>query len=618
MSGQKQVTQERTRMSPVREQAAAHVGPVSAVAVTPAGTIYSGAYDGRLVEWIRRGDSLVPTRAVYLHSKGLNCVAASPDGSLLVTGGSDGCACVVDCRTFRWRRLEHPGDVECAVFSDDGSLVLTGGTDGKARVFRTESGELLCVLSHGTTVGAACRHRGLVVTGCNDRALRIFTWDGQLLAHAVVADGPVKAVVSIAAGIAMGSHDCKLRLCGDDLGVQGVLTCFSTTPKTLVAEAGGNTFWVGCYDQTLSRWELTGEGGVRRTCSFRVPHSWAHGLAVGNVLAVGSFDGAPLAYDLSTDPPRLLGTPPAPVPCISSFVNDSRRGRLLLAGDSGQLRERRRLDGREVVRHGHRGAVTALVGVVGSMVMGTWDGCVLRLGEEGMVWQARWPGGDHALCPVLAVDTNDSRVLAGLYTGGAACFNAANGHPLWFQMEATGAVKSVSLLGEYFAITGRYDPLRVGSVANGDVLARLRLNTPVSDVVRFCPFVTPDGLHRLAVTAGNNEVWIVSFNPRGSSPRLTVIHKCNPQPLPIKTLVWADPDTVLSGCYAGQIWRHCVGGKSTLLRHVDCRLGVSGLAVEGNLVMYTTFDGSFGEVTVPNDVPVADCLVLPRSTGAPL
>jgi WD40 repeat protein len=573
----------------------AHTAPVSAVALSRSGTVFSVAYDGCLMAARWEGGRLEVQQLLALHRKGVNCLALDPAERHLLTGGSDSAACLVDLRTWKTVRLEHPGDVECAVFSADGTCVMTGGTNQEARLWDTARGTLLATLQHPRTVGAACTHQGLLITGCNDCGLRVFDWAGRLLAGGRAAGGPVKAVVSTRQGLVLGSHDGTLRLSDPSLEQLHVFARLSTTPKSLATDSDGTSVWVGCYDQSLSRYRPVAEGTSRPEARLFLARSWAHGLAVaGDRVAVGSFDGLPLLLDVSGPEPRLLNRQRSPVPCISALAVVPTSGRLLVAGDSGSLRERfLHGDGTEGELYQAGAALTSIQAVGDTVLAGTWDGAVFRLRGRDRLWVARWPGA-RAGCPVLRVDGDERRVLAGLYTGGAACFDARTGRLLWRQTEATGAIKCVSQADPFFAMTGRYDPLRVGWAATGAILARLELGTPVSDVVAFSPFPREGTPYRLAVTASDNEVWLVDLHAGPGELMLKVVHRGSGHDLPIKAIAWIDPETVMAGDYAGRLVRHRVGEPSQVVTDLRCRLGVSGLAVTGSRLFWSTFDGATG------------------------
>ncbi|MAT96403.1 MAG: hypothetical protein CL608_04600 [Anaerolineaceae bacterium] len=618
----------------------AHLAPITDVVVTPTDSVLSVSYDGALCEWDIRSDGIVGRSRRCLHSKGVNCVAVDPTGKFVATGGSDGRACLVDLKNDKAhiRVLHHPGDVETVVFSSQGEYLLTGGTDGTARIFDTRTGKQLFLIHHGKTVGASCRHpeEAYVVTGCNDNGVRKIEWTtGRIVQESKRHTGPVKALVPTKHGIVSSGHDTRILLFDNELNVLGQITEFSTTPKSMAVEPDGYHFWIAAYDQTITRWKsgvLEQSNGNRCDPVHQIYDArvWSHGIAVSSdLIAIGSFDGVPRCYRRSDNNDySLVPAPDALVDCVSSMVLDHAAGCLILGGDSGTIRKvstsNLKLDtqqqvpnptlvtitpqyGNEYIPEQERhewvpklvttapSAITGIQGTSDDVIYGCWDGSLMRFADGEIKWAAQWHRQSgtmtHADSPIVGIAKSAEYVLAGLYTSGIACFRAVNGEFMWNQLEATGAIKSVSASHELFAMTGRYDPLRVGSLVSGDILARLALDTPVSDVVEF----SPDGT-RLAVCAADFQVWIVDI-VKASSPikiELSVIHRGEGHTSPIKAIAWLDSETVVSGCYNGHLYIHRVGWPSIRISQVDSRLGISAIAVDTDRMYWATFDGYVG------------------------
>jgi len=588
--------------SPNYSVARQHNAPVSAVALR-ANMIYSGSYDGCLGLW--KSDLGRPRleRLFYLHDKGVNCVAANPDGAELATGASDGTACIVTPNSGRVSRCPHPGDVECVVFSKDGRRLFSGGTDGFGRIFDVDTAIEGATIKHGATVGAVCRHPDseYFVTGCNDRKLRLVRWaDGAIMMVSQAHFGPVKALAVCRFGILSAGHDGRLVLHDFALSKPRELMRFATTPKSIAVAPNGNSFWIGIYDQRLVHYSFFGDD-ILLDFQIRSSRFWAHGLAANfNSAVIGSFDGAPLVCfgsDTQTPMPSRAWDKPVPVPCISTALTDVGDS-LLVAGDSGRIQSANVRGG---VRSSHvasmAGAITSMTGSRNDLIIATWDGVVAHLCGAREIWRARWPdalgGEQRAPSPVLRVSRDAGRVLAGTYTHGWVCFREADGRPLWHSAEATGAIKCVDIRDDVFAVTGRYDPLRVGDAIAGTIRARLNLATPVSDVVSISPFGSASRA-RIAVSAAANEIWIVDLYRDQNSWELRIVHQSSGHRLPVKALLWISEDTVLAGDYAGSIVGHRLDHPSTLLMKAPCRLGISSLSLDEGKISYTTFDGEIG------------------------
>lgn len=591
-----------------------HRAPISAVAIAPNGRLWTVSYDGALAEWLEEETGtwrLVSRR--LLHSKGVNCLAVDRTGEWVITGGSDGKACLV--RTADTRApvfvLHHAGDVETVAFSAAGDQVLTGGTDGTARIFDVRGARLLATVHHGATVGAACQpaDERYVITGCNDARLRKIEWQtGAVTSVHEAHVGPVKALGALGTYVLSSSHDKRILVWDQDLREVGSVGSFTTTPKALATEPDGLHYWVAAYDQTISRWRFTGTASrFEEQCLFKVtdPRAWAHGIsAAGNCVAVGSFDDRPVIYQRSSnDTFSKVNLNPQPVDCVSSMLVDADACRVLVSGDSGRFRSLALTSVSSSGAHATGdqvavapAAVTKIVGKEDDFSFGCWDGTIGRFVHGKIEWiadEGYGPAPVHLGSPVVSIARSDAYTLAALYTGGVACFSTSTGKRLWTQRTASGATKSVSTGGAMYAMTGRYDPLRMGRLDTGEIVGHLRLDTPVSDVVEFAQSPL-----RLAVASHGFEVWVVDITITEWAHRLDVIHRGDGHISPVKALAWIDDETVVSGCYGGRIYLHRLGRPSICLAQIDSRLGISALGRDNSGLLYwATFDGRVGTIS---------------------
>jgi outer membrane protein assembly factor BamB len=553
-----------------------HTGPVAAVSAR-GHDLVSGAYDGAVARWrvdLAQRRVQLASHSV-LHSKGVNVVAVANDG-IVGSGGSDGRALVIDTAGNALREISHGVDVEALAFSADCQTMATGGTDGQLCI--SYPGRFLpLAVRHGKTVGAVLSSSGGFFTGCNDGKIRFVSNDGSAMRVVGMAEGPVKSLASAGRHVFAGSHDNTIRVLKAG-GRAPVVASFSTTPKSLAMSPRGDELYVGTYDQSIHRFLVRRDGGLEPIDRVRSARHWAHGLTAGDgFVAVGAFDGAPIVYARDGAKWVALEGPDAQVPCISTMA--IWRGELVFGGDAGILWQGR--PGGPVMAR-LPGAVTALAAADSSLFVGTWDGEVWLLSDRGeprRLWQT-----DR---PVLSVAADGTRVLVGLYTGGAVLLDSRNGAVIWRLQESTGATKRVDLQGALAVVTGRYDPARIVDARSGDVVGRLSLNTSVSDVIAFRPANWGEVRH-FAVCGGAHEIWIAVVTPDGVS----VIEQSQGHRLPVKALAWVAPNIVAAGDYAGQIRLHQAGRPSQLLAAVPCRLGVSALVADGTLLHATTFDGT--------------------------
>ena len=119
---------------------AAHTDSVEAVAFGPPSLplLASAGMDGKLILW--DAGSLAP-RVVCEHGPdGVTCLGFAPPTArtpLVATGGLDGVVRAWDARTGECVRAltGHAKGVQAVAWSPDGNLILSGSDDGTAKVF---------------------------------------------------------------------------------------------------------------------------------------------------------------------------------------------------------------------------------------------------------------------------------------------------------------------------------------------------------------------------------------------------------------------------------------------------------------------------------------------------
>jgi len=158
-----------------------HSGPVRAVAITPDGTVViTGSTDGTARLWnVRTGVELVK---LVGHTKTVNGVAATTDGSRVATASSDNTTRVWDATSGAelLSLAGHAGPVLAVATTPDGGRIVTASADKTARVWDAKTGvELLKLEGHaGPVRSVAVTADGTrIVTGSADRTARI--WDAS-------------------------------------------------------------------------------------------------------------------------------------------------------------------------------------------------------------------------------------------------------------------------------------------------------------------------------------------------------------------------------------------------------------------------------------------------------
>jgi hypothetical protein len=113
------------------------------------------------------------------HAGRVHCVAVTPDGQQIVTGGGDGTAKLWDAASgeLRCTLKGHTGSILSGAVTPDGRRVVTGSEDGTTRLWDAISGrELLVLNGHGGSVWAVAVTPGgrRLVTGSDDGIVRIW------------------------------------------------------------------------------------------------------------------------------------------------------------------------------------------------------------------------------------------------------------------------------------------------------------------------------------------------------------------------------------------------------------------------------------------------------------
>ena len=153
-----------------------HSKYVVAVAWSPDGSLaLTGSTDGTARLWdTKTGENTL----TLTHTNTLTAVAWSPDGTHILTASMDGAVRVWDARTGESTlKLIHTEWVSAVAWSPDGTHILTGSQDGTARVWDARTGESTLKLIHTEWVSAvAWSPDGThILTASHSRTIRI--WD---------------------------------------------------------------------------------------------------------------------------------------------------------------------------------------------------------------------------------------------------------------------------------------------------------------------------------------------------------------------------------------------------------------------------------------------------------
>jgi WD40 repeat protein len=202
--------------------------------------------------------------------RGLKTASFNPDGTRVVTAGSDGTASLWNTGTGRLvhRLTRHRGAVLATAFSPDGTRVLTAGADAAARLSDASSGSLLQTLRARAPLRSAgfSADGKLVVAASDDgTALLWNAGDGRLLQR--MTGGQIRSAAFSPDGrlVVTASDDATARLWDTSSG-RGlrILSGHGGAVRSAVFSPDGKLIVTASDDWTARLWD-TDSGGPLST-----------------------------------------------------------------------------------------------------------------------------------------------------------------------------------------------------------------------------------------------------------------------------------------------------------------------------------------------------------------
>lgn len=133
-------------------------------------------------------------QTIRAHEDMIFALAASPDGTRLVTGGRDGTLRVWDAASGECTaRVEGAPDaaIYSVAFSSDGARIVTGSEDQTVRLWDAKSGVQLCLIGQHDAWVSSVSHAqsGLIASAADDGSARLWDADSGAL-RSVLQDQP--------------------------------------------------------------------------------------------------------------------------------------------------------------------------------------------------------------------------------------------------------------------------------------------------------------------------------------------------------------------------------------------------------------------------------------------
>ena len=189
--------------------------------------IVSVSADRTLKLWSVTEGGLVSVRTEIAHDKDINCVAVSPDGGLLVTGGQDKLAKLWTSKELGLVSVlrGHSRGVWCAMFSPEDRLVATGSGDATVRLWSITETGASCVRQlqgHEASVLSLAWVSGQhLVTGSSDGLIKVW-WVSRQECTATLDMGETKVWCLAVDGerVLAGGEGGRLQVWRDDTSEQ--------------------------------------------------------------------------------------------------------------------------------------------------------------------------------------------------------------------------------------------------------------------------------------------------------------------------------------------------------------------------------------------------------------
>jgi HEAT repeat protein len=260
---------------------------IAAAAFSPTGRLAAVAGCGQNIIGLYDFERKTKIANLTEHVKPVRCLAFSPDGKLLLSGGDDHLVVAWDVASAKLRhRLEgHRNGVNQVAVGPGGKLAVSVGLDSEARVWDLEAGRPARELAgHADIVWAVA-----------------LSADGRL----ALTGGGMQ--MNGDAGLVAGARDHDVRLWETDSG--RLMKRFAALPgpvSALALGADGRRFLAGGYDGSLRLWQIDTGKEVKRLEGHSARVRALAFFPTGRRAVSAGEDGLLRVWDLPPDLPDLV------------------------------------------------------------------------------------------------------------------------------------------------------------------------------------------------------------------------------------------------------------------------------------------------------------------------
>jgi uncharacterized protein with WD repeat len=202
------------------------------------------------------------------HSAPVRCVAISPDGQFLVSGGDDRIVKVWNINEGEeiYTLIGHSGSVTSVAISPDGETLASGSADRTIKLWNLQTGQEIKTLS-GDSHSVTCisfhpKKNSVLFSASIDTTIKVWNFETAQITHTYARHTNGVTCLAVHPNgkiLASGSHDCTVIVWSNHtlVGHSAPVLCVTISPD-------GQTLVSGSQDKEIKVWNLN-NGELLRT-----------------------------------------------------------------------------------------------------------------------------------------------------------------------------------------------------------------------------------------------------------------------------------------------------------------------------------------------------------------